>query len=195
MTAAAPTVALVRLDQVVFHPHNVRQDLGDLRSLTASIQRHGVMQPVVVEKHAGSLRLRAGHRRVAAARIGGLTRVPAMIHEKSLDEEEWLIASIQENVHRTQLTTEERLRTARALIDLGCTRQGVADAFGVSLGAVGLWLNPTQKARHHRGTANNRVQKPLLRRRLADWRARDADRDTILSELEALCARPGAGEA
>lgn len=63
-------VGLVKLTDIVFHPHNVCRDLGDLRSLTASIARHGVMQPVVVEEYGDHVRLRAGHRRVAARAAG-----------------------------------------------------------------------------------------------------------------------------
>lgn len=184
MVTATPSVALVRLDQVTFHPHNVRQDLGDLRGLTASIKRHGVMQPIVVEKHAGRLRLRAGHRRTAAARLAGLSRIPAMIHNETLDEDEWLIASVQENVHRSGLTPEERLRTVHALLDLGCSRAGIAEAFGVSVGAVGNWVNPpSSEVKKKRA---RKIYVPAIQRRLFDWRERDADRDTILAELEQL---------
>lgn len=62
-------VGRVRLDAIDFHQHNVREDLGDLRDLTASIRRFGIMQPVVLEQRGDRLRIRAGHRRVAAARL------------------------------------------------------------------------------------------------------------------------------
>lgn len=197
MSTAAPTIALVRLDQVVFHPHNVRQDLGDLRALTASIKRHGVMQPVVVEKHAGRLRLRAGHRRTAAARLAGLARIPAVIHDEALEEDEWLIASVQENVHRQQLSKEERRRTVQALLDLGCTRTGIAEAFGVTVSAIGSWLqddvdraNKQRASQQLRGWKDGRLTGPKVRALVAEWRERDLDRDAIFAELEALFPAP-----
>ncbi|MFB7798966.1 ParB N-terminal domain-containing protein [Isoptericola sp. NPDC056134] len=69
----------VRLDLIQFHPHNVRVDLGDLRDLAASIKEFGVLAPVVLEQRGEMLRVRNGHRRVAAARNAGLERIPAGI--------------------------------------------------------------------------------------------------------------------
>lgn len=183
---SAPTVALVRLIDVDFHPHNVRQNLGDLRTLTASIKRHGVMQPVVVEKHKGRLRLRAGHRRTAAARLAGLTRIPAVIHAEALEDDEWLIASVQENVHRQGLSKAERKRTVQALLDLGCSKEGVAEAFGVSLSSVRNWLS-SEEGRPARKSPTP-LRKTELARRITDWRARGVDVETVLSELEQFAA-------
>lgn len=191
MKGSAPTVGLVRVDQITVHPHNIRQNLGDLRSLTASIKRHGIMQPVVVEKYAGRLRLRAGHRRVAAAKIAGIARVPAVIHEEALEDDEWLIASVQENVIRAKITDEERLRTVRALLDLGCSRDGVAETFGVTTSTVGSWLKPKPKKergaeQQARGWTDGRLSGPKVRALIAEWRERDLDRDEILAELEGI---------
>lgn len=189
----ALNVGLVRVDDIVVHPHNLRQNLGDLRTLAASIKRYGVIQPVVVEKHAGRLRLRAGHRRVAAARLAGLTRVPAVIHSESLDDEAWLIASVQENVIREGLKADERLRTVHALLDLGCSRQGVADTFGVAEGTVTAWLKPKipRATQQLRGWKDGRLTGPRVRTLIAEWRERDCSRERILAELEALFPAPG----
>lgn len=69
--------AVVVLDRIVFHPSNIRRNLGDLRQMTASIELHGVLQPVVLERYGDYLRVRMGHRRVTAARLAGLKKVPA----------------------------------------------------------------------------------------------------------------------
>lgn len=141
MTGRTPEVGLVRLDQVVAHPHNLRRNLGDLRALTASVKRHGVMVPIIVEKHGGRLRLRAGHRRVTAARIAGLARVVAIIHPDALDEDEWLIASVQENYQRRDLDGDERRRAVERLRELGVSWTGLAECFGVSVTSVQHWAN------------------------------------------------------
>lgn len=132
-------VTKIPVDQVHFHTHNVRRDLGDLRGLAASIKRFGVMQPIVVEDYGDTLRLRAGHRRLAAARMAGLKRIPALIHDEALDDEDWLIQSVQENVMRRELDQEERARAVDALRDLGCTWEGIGEAFGVSAKTARFW--------------------------------------------------------
>lgn len=182
----APSVGLVRVDQVIVHPHNIRQNLGDLRTLAESIRRYGVMQPVVVEKHAEMLRLRAGHRRVAAARLAGLKRVPAVIHENALDDDQWLIASVQEFLAACCSGVRTRSHPSTAwrvtpLIDLGCSRQGVADA-------VRRRSASFSPARMKHGRTRDRIYKRALRKHVVEWRERGVDLDTLLAELEALIA-------
>lgn len=132
-------VGLVRVDQIRFHPHNVRHDLGDLRGLANSIAVYGVMQPVVVEKHGGQLRLRAGHRRVAAAKIAGLNRIPAVIHAMPLDDIQWIEQSVQENVQRAEMDHRDRARAIQALRRLGCSWHGIAGVFDTTAGKVKAW--------------------------------------------------------
>lgn len=154
-------VGLVRVDQVRWHPHNVRRDLGDLRGLARSIRRYGLLQPVVVEEYAGLLRLRAGHRRVAAARVAGLARVPAVIHSEALDDVAWLGQAVQENVQRRQLAAAEKRRTAEALRELGCSWREVGETFGVSARTVAGWVID-QPARTTQGTPRARATKRLI---------------------------------
>lgn len=134
--AGAARVGLVRLDQVDFHPHNVRRELGDLRSLSDSLLQYGCVQPISVERWGERLRLRAGHRRVAAARMAGIKTLPAVIHADALELRDWLAASVQENVHRAALDDQERTRTVRRLRDLKASWQEIAAVFGVSVATV-----------------------------------------------------------
>lgn len=136
-------VGLVPVDKIMFHPHNTRTDLGDLRSLSLSIARYGMMQPVVIEKYGDQFRLRAGHRRVAAAKIANVYRIPAIIHPAPLGEQAWLEHAIQENVQRREMDVGDRLRAVKALRKLGCTWAGIADTFGVAETTVRSWTAPT----------------------------------------------------
>ncbi|ROP45927.1 ParB/RepB/Spo0J family partition protein [Pseudokineococcus lusitanus] len=129
-------VALVRLDQVDFHPHNIRRDLGDLRALSDSLLVYGLQSPISVERWGERLRLRAGHRRVAAARMAGIPRLTAVIHPEPLPLREWLEASVQENVHRAGVDAAERAHTVRRLRELKATWPEIAAVFGVSVGTV-----------------------------------------------------------
>lgn len=154
-------VGRVRLDQIRFHPHNIRRNLGDLRGLRDSITRFGVMQPVILEHHAGGLRLRAGHRRVAAARLEGLTHIPAVIHPEPLDDRWFLVHAVQENVMRRQLDHADRRRTVQALRSLGCSWTGIAEAFGVSAQTVASWGRDEPRA-NRAGAVRSRAVKRLV---------------------------------
>lgn len=135
----APRSGLVPVELIVVHEHNVRRDLGDLRELTESIRRHGVITPVVLERYGERFRIRAGHRRVAAATIAGVKRVPALIHGKALADTDWVVNSVQENHHRRDMSREERRDVIRRLRGDGLTWQEVATEFGASVSSVQSW--------------------------------------------------------
>lgn len=84
---------------------NVRQDLGDLKDLAASIEIQGVLEPLVVKKNGKGYILIAGHRRLAAAKMAKLTEVP--VHVVDLKPEDIEGAQLAENLHRRDLTPFE----------------------------------------------------------------------------------------
>lgn len=53
---------------------------GDLEPLVRSVARFGILQPLLVRRHAGRYALVAGVRRLAAATAAGLSEVPCMVH-------------------------------------------------------------------------------------------------------------------
>lgn len=87
MTAAARPAGLTALLApigMVSRGKNPRRDLGDLDELTASIRRHGVLLPLLVERRPrGGLQLIAGERRLAAARAAEQTVVPVIVRGPS----------------------------------------------------------------------------------------------------------------
>lgn len=108
----------IPLDRIVANPHQPRArfDGEDLEALAASISAHGVLQPVVVRGLAnGDYQLIAGERRVRAARLAGLTQVPAMIREPS--EEQMVELALIENLQRTDLNPLEEAMGFRLLIE------------------------------------------------------------------------------
>lgn len=141
MTRQQPRAAVVRLDQVDFHPHNVRRDLGDLRDLVESIHRHGIIQPFIVEVQGQRLRLRAGHRRLAAARLAGLKTAPALVWPEALDEAAWIEQALHENVMRRGVDKLERRDALLRLRELGWSTADLAASFGTTTQAVGRWMS------------------------------------------------------
>lgn len=130
----------IPISQVQLHPANIRTDLGDLRTLTRSITTHGVLVPIICEKRGTTLRLRDGHRRLVAADLAGLTRIPAIIHAAPLDDDEWIANAVQVNTHRRGLDTPELRDAAQRLLRSGWTRTHIADTFGVTPATVARLL-------------------------------------------------------
>lgn len=64
------------------HPENPRKDLGDLTELANSIKESGIHQNLTVVKkgkHFERYTCIIGHRRLAAAKLAGLTEVPCHV--------------------------------------------------------------------------------------------------------------------
>jgi ParB/RepB/Spo0J family partition protein len=101
---------LLELDQVVESPLNPRRhvDNASLDDLVASIRAHGIIEPIVVrEMHDegtgdSAYEVVAGARRTRAARLAGLTEVPAMVRQ--VTDAELLEIALQENIHRASMS-------------------------------------------------------------------------------------------
>ncbi len=93
-----------------------------LRELADSIREKGVLQPVLVEEGAGGrYTIVAGERRVRAARLAGLERVPVIVRHFTAEEK--LEIALIENVQREDLSPLEEARAYKRLMELGNANQ------------------------------------------------------------------------
>ena len=110
-----------------------RAALGDLRDLVASIDRHGILEPLLVRRRTEGhgYELIAGERRFHAALEVGLQEVPCLLVEAT-DREALEIALI-ENLQRKDLSSFEEAEGFQTLIDkYHYTHEQVANAVGRS---------------------------------------------------------------
>ena len=137
---AAPTsdVPEIPIDRIARNPHQPRNrfDDAEMADLAASIGLHGVLQPVVVRATAdGGYELIAGERRLRAARLAGLTHIPAVVRE-SADGEQLELALV-ENLQRRDLNAIEEAAAYRELIDrFALSHEEVARRVGKSRVAI-----------------------------------------------------------
>ncbi len=129
-TTSEPAVgfALVPLDQIKPNPSQPRTtfDEAALEDLAASIREVGVLQPVLVRAREDGFELVAGERRWRAARIAGLTEIPAVIRDE--DEEKWhnLTEALIENMQRENLgPLEQAAAFSQLMEDFGWTHEQV----------------------------------------------------------------------
>jgi len=111
-------------------------DQEPLAELAASIKAQGVMQPILVRPiKAGRYEIIAGERRWRAARMAGLTTVPALV--KDIPDQQALAAALIENIQREDLNPlEEATGIQRLVQEFGLTHQAVAETLGRSRAAV-----------------------------------------------------------
>ena len=74
-----------------FHDHPFRLYEGErLEDMVQSIREHGVLNPVIVRKAARGYEMLAGHNRTNAAKVAGLTEVPAIVKTDLSDEDAYV---------------------------------------------------------------------------------------------------------
>jgi len=114
------------------HPDNPRKDLGDLTELVESIKVNGIMQnlTVVASPDPDLFRVVIGHRRMAAAKLAGLTEVPCVISE--MDAREQIATMLAENMQRSDLTVYEQAQGFQMMMDLGSSVEEIAERSGFS---------------------------------------------------------------
>lgn len=103
-----------------------------LQELAESISQHGVLQPITVRMlDSGYYQIIAGERRWRAARLAGLTEIPARVIEA--DDRKAQELALVENLQREDLNPLEEARGYRALMeDFGMTQEAVAQSVGKS---------------------------------------------------------------
>jgi len=87
----------------------------ELRDLGASIQEHGILQPIVVRPFENGYEIIAGERRWRACKGLGRDTIPAVIRD--VTEEELLELALIENLHRSDLNPIEKAAACKKLID------------------------------------------------------------------------------
>ncbi len=103
-----------------------------LQELASSIQKQGVMQPIVVRPiSADKFEIIAGERRWRASQLAGLDKIPAII--KPVGDEAAIAMALIENIQRENLNPiEEAMALKRLQDEFQLTQQEVADAVGKS---------------------------------------------------------------
>ncbi|GAB4156976.1 MAG: ParB/RepB/Spo0J family partition protein [Planctomycetota bacterium] len=100
-----------------------------LKELAESIRISGIISPIIVRRDGDYYVLIAGERRLRAAQLAGLQRIPAIIRE--VTEQEMLELSLIENVQREDLNPLEKALACRELMNrYGLTQEQVADRLG-----------------------------------------------------------------
>ena len=106
-----------------------------LNALAESITTHGIINPVIVRKVGSRYVLIAGERRWRAAKIAGVTDIPAIV--KDYNEEQTAVVALIDNLQREDLNTIEEAEGMQRLMDeFNFTQEQVAKSVGKSRPAV-----------------------------------------------------------
>lgn len=123
---------MVRVTNIISNQDQPRTSLGDFSDLVKSIQRHGILEPLLVRKgERGQYELVSGERRFHAAMQAELTEVPCI--ELHVSDQFALEIALIENLQRQNLNAFEEGEGFRTLVEkYGYTHEEVSAAVGRS---------------------------------------------------------------
>lgn len=120
------------IDKVLPNPSQPRKRVNDLSllELSESIRRDGVLQPILVQIKGDGFELIAGERRLHAAKLAGLSVIPARVFN-TIEEQQQAILALVENLQREDLSPLEEAQGYVVLRDrYGMSQEALADAVG-----------------------------------------------------------------
>ena len=123
----------INLSEIRSNPYQPRKvfDQDALEELAKSIKEYGIVQPIIVKKSIKGYELVAGERRTKAARLAGLTTIPAII--KDFNDQDMMEIALIENIQRENLNPIEEAESYANIIKLrGFTQEEFAEKFGKS---------------------------------------------------------------
>ena len=123
----------INLSEIRSNPYQPRKTFNEesLNELATSIKQYGIVEPIIVKKSIKGYELIAGERRCKAAKIAGLTKVPAII--KDFNDQEMMEIALIENIQREDLNPIDEASSVANIIKLrGMTQEEFAATFGKS---------------------------------------------------------------
>jgi ParB family transcriptional regulator, chromosome partitioning protein len=132
-------IAIKSIDANPFQPRT-RFDEQALEELASSIKQLGIVQPLTVrETGSGRFQLIAGERRLRAAKIAGLTHVPAFI--RTADDQAMLELALVENIQREDLdAVEVAISYQRLIEECKLTQEMLSERVGKQRSTVANYL-------------------------------------------------------
>lgn len=200
-------VTELAVDAIVANPDQPRRvfDETELQRLADSIQRHGVLQPVVVRRAgdaaAAAYELVVGERRWRASRLAGRPTIPVTIQDVA--PRDLLELALIENVQRADLNPIELAMAFRALTEQGATQEEVGRRVGLDRSSVANHLRLLELPREFQADVENgtlttghakallAVSNPVRRRQLRDRIAAEQISVRAAEELARQTDGPG----
>jgi len=155
----------VPLNSISPNPHQPRSPIReeDLSELAASIEEHGIIQPLIVTETVDGYQLVAGERRWRAARVAGLSQVPVLV--KNVASSKLLELALVENLQRSDLNPLEEAAAFQQLSDeFDLTQKEIAQRVGKSRTTIANTLRLLKAA--------GAVQEALLEEKISEGHAR-----------------------
>ena len=123
----------ISLDEIKKNPYQPRTYFNEekLNELKESIEKNGLLQPIIIKKAVKGYYIIAGERRYRAFELLGKKAIPAII--KEMTDEEMMVFAVLENLQREDLSALEESESYKNLMDkMSLTQEELAKKLGKS---------------------------------------------------------------
>src|SRR5205809_5173865 len=131
----------IPIDRVTPNPHQPRRQMNDasIAELAASLKSTGLIQPIIVRQVPDGFQLIAGERRWRAAKLAGLTTIPAIVRD--VDSFTQAQMALVENIQREDLNPLDRAESYMSLMtQRGLTQAELAARLGEERSSIANYL-------------------------------------------------------
>lgn len=181
-SATPQDILKLPIEEIRSNPYQPRKTFNDesLNELALSIKEHGIIEPIIVKKSIKGYELVAGERRTKAAKLAGLTKIPAIIRE--FNDEEMMEIALIENIQRENLNPIEEARAFEMIIKANnITQEDIAKKFGKSRTYVTNLLGLL--------TLSNKTQSFIANKKISMSHARVLSKLSDLDKQEELATK------
>ncbi len=107
----------IKIEDIIPSQHQPRKvfNKSSLEELSNSIKNYGILNPILVKKNAEKYEIISGERRVKAAKLAGLTQVPARV--LSIDDKKIIELAMAENLQRENISPIEEARSFEQIMN------------------------------------------------------------------------------
>ena len=111
-------ILMINLNELRSNPYQPRKVFDNelLEGLASSIKEYGILEPIIVKKSIKGYEIVAGERRSIAAKMAGLSEVPAIIRD--FNDEEMMSIALLENIQRENLNIIEEALAYKKMIEV-----------------------------------------------------------------------------
>jgi len=137
---------MLSIEDLEFLPGNPRNEIYDdtLMDLAKSLQRDGLIEPIVVRPHDQKFEIVAGERRVRAAIIANIPRIPAVVREGITDKDASRLRLL-ENMERKDLTLVEKVDGIKAHMEKHrLSLDQIAEELGLKSSTISKWFTDVE---------------------------------------------------
>ena len=199
LTTDNDKIVEISLEEIKKNPYQPRTYFSEekLNELKESIEKNGLLQPIIVKKAVKGYYIIAGERRYRAFELLGKKEIPAII--KEMTDEEMMIFAVLENLQREDLSALEESESYKNLMDkMSLTQEELAKKLGKSrpyiANSLRLLKLPTEiKNKLEQGLISTAHARTLLslktKKAMEEVCALVIDRKMSVHELEEYVAR------